>query len=114
MEAIIRIAESVAKIRLSPIATVEDVDEAIRLFKFSTLNAVQCGLGDMSEDVDRIQDIIKKRLPLGWTTTELTLKQELRAMEFADTAIEGAIHFLVQKNVLMHKERRQLLTRIAY
>lgn len=43
LEAIIRIAESIAKMALAPVATVAHVDEAIRLFKVSTMNAVQTG-----------------------------------------------------------------------
>jgi hypothetical protein len=33
---------------LSPVATEEHVDEAIRLFKFSTMDAVQSGGGKIS------------------------------------------------------------------
>ena len=44
LEAIVRIAESLAKMRLSPEATVEDVNEALRLFKVSTLSAAKTGV----------------------------------------------------------------------
>jgi len=47
LEAIVRISESLAKITLSPVATEQHVDEAIRLFKVSTLDAVNAG--QMSE-----------------------------------------------------------------
>lgn len=113
LEATIRIAESLAKMRLCPVATIADVDEAIRLFKGSTLNAVQSGFGNMSQDVDKIQELIKKRLPLGWTSPELVLKAELMKHDFSEASIEAAFHFLVQKNVLLYKERRKVLTRIA-
>ena len=43
MESIIRISESLAKITLSPIVLENHVDEAIRLFNVSTLNAVNAG-----------------------------------------------------------------------
>ena len=39
-----RIAESLAKMRLSPEANVEDVTEALRLFKISTLSAAKSGV----------------------------------------------------------------------
>jgi DNA replication licensing factor MCM5 len=51
LEAIIRISESLAKMTLSPVATEEHVDEAIRLFKFSTMDAVQSGGGKILEPV---------------------------------------------------------------
>lgn len=44
LEAIIRIAEALAKMRLSPEATVDDVNEALRLFKVSTLSAAKAGV----------------------------------------------------------------------
>jgi len=43
LEAIIRISESLAKMSLSPVASEEHVDEAVRLFKVSTMQAVQSG-----------------------------------------------------------------------
>jgi DNA replication licensing factor MCM5 len=43
LEAIIRITEALAKMTLSKIATEEHVDEAIRLFNRSTMDAVQSG-----------------------------------------------------------------------
>ena len=49
LEAII-IAEALAKTRLSPEATVEDVNEALRLFKVSTLSAAKSGVVSESEE----------------------------------------------------------------
>ena len=43
LEAIIRISESLAKMRLMPFATEADVDEALRLFQVSTLDAALSG-----------------------------------------------------------------------
>lgn len=43
LEAIIRISESLAKMKLQPFATDADVDEALRLFQVSTLDAAMSG-----------------------------------------------------------------------
>ena len=43
LEAIVRISESLAKMQLEPFATEEHVDEALRLFKVSTLDAAMSG-----------------------------------------------------------------------
>lgn len=43
LEAIVRIAESLAKMRLEPFAYERDVDEALRLFQVSTLDAAMSG-----------------------------------------------------------------------
>lgn len=51
LEAVVRIAEALAKMRLSPEATVDDVNEALRLFKVSTLSAAKTGV--VSRILDR-------------------------------------------------------------
>lgn len=43
LEAIVRISESIAKMRLAPFAIESDVDEALRLFKASTMEAAGSG-----------------------------------------------------------------------
>jgi len=43
LEAIIRIAEALAKMSLSPFALASHVDEALRLFRVSTLDAAMSG-----------------------------------------------------------------------
>lgn len=43
LEAIIRISESLAKMRLLPFATGAHVEEALRLFQVSTLDAAMSG-----------------------------------------------------------------------
>ena len=43
LEAIVRMSESLAKMRLAPFATEADVDEALRLFQVSTLDAAMSG-----------------------------------------------------------------------
>ena len=44
LEAIVRISESLAKMTLSPVATERHVNEAIRLFRNSTLDAALAGV----------------------------------------------------------------------
>lgn len=64
LEAIIRLSESLAKIELSNIVNTKHVDEAIRLFQLSTMNAVS--QGHMIEGMvrpsffDEINDVIQK------------------------------------------------------
>lgn len=79
LEAIVRISESIAKIHLSPVATEKHVDEAIRLFRASTMNAVNEGSNiraDLVKEVRLIEQELKRRLPMGWSTSYNTLKKE--------------------------------------
>ncbi len=43
LEALVRISESLAKMRLAPFANETDVDEALRLFHVSTLSSAGSG-----------------------------------------------------------------------
>lgn len=79
LEAIIRITESLAKLQLSPVAREEHVDEALRLFSASTMDAVGQGAGsrtELVEQVNRIEVELKRRLPIGWSTSYQTLVRE--------------------------------------
>jgi DNA replication licensing factor MCM5 len=80
LEAIVRISESLAKLSLSPIATESHVDEAIRLFLASTMDAVtqgeDQGSRELMEEVGKVEDELRRRLPIGWSTSLATLKRE--------------------------------------
>jgi DNA replication licensing factor MCM5 len=80
LEAIVRITESLAKLSLSPVATETHVDEAIRLFLASTMDAVTQGEGqgsrELMEEVNKVEDELRRRLPIGWSTSLATLKRE--------------------------------------
>ncbi|PKI85273.1 Mcm5p [Malassezia vespertilionis] len=82
LEAIIRISEAIAKVTLSANATEEHVDEAIRLFRFSTMNAVESGnvegmtRGELQEEVQKLEREIRRRLPIGWSTSQTKLRIE--------------------------------------
>ena len=72
LEAVVRIAESLAKMELSSEATVDHVAEAILLFKVSTLHAANAGVvgeGMMSRDVmmevQSVEELLKRRLAIG-------------------------------------------------
>jgi len=81
LEAIIRITESLAKLSLSPIAQESHVDEAIRLFLASTMDAVTQGEGqgsrEVMEEAAKVEEELRRRLPVGWSTSLATLRREL-------------------------------------
>jgi len=71
LEAIIRISESLAKIELKTEVHDSHVDEAIRLFKFSTMDAVRAGnidgmtKGELMEEIEAIEKDLRQRNKLG-------------------------------------------------
>lgn len=119
LEAIIRIAESLAKQTLSPRATEAHVDEAIRLFRVSTMQAVMAGHSlegmlrpDLLRDVERVERAIKQRLPIGSSTSYGGLVRELvQGKQFPEHAVMRAIEVMVQQEKLMMKAQRKVLVR---
>src|ERR1700761_4352585 len=69
LEAIIRISESLAKMTLSTGVQNHHVEEAIRLFKFSTMDAVSAGSadgltrGELNDEMVKIERELRRRLP---------------------------------------------------
>lgn len=82
LEAIIRISESLAKMQLQPFATEVHVNEALRLFQVSTLDAASSGTLNgaegftTSEDLEklhRIEKQLKARFAIGSQVSEQTI-----------------------------------------
>ena len=73
LEAIIRLSESIAKIKLDPIVKAEHVIEAHRLFKISTLHAAASGMNaknvetpvELMPIIRKIEEAIKRRVAIG-------------------------------------------------
>lgn len=72
LEALVRISESLAKLELSPQIQIRHVQEALRLFKVSTMSAASYNTTNMTEfandeqkdAVERAESFLKNRLPL--------------------------------------------------
>ena len=105
LEAIIRIAESLAKLSLSAVATEAHVDEAIRLFLASTMDAVTHGEGqsgkEMMAEVSRVEGELRRRLPIGWSTSLATLKREfVDGRGFDEQALSRALVILQRRDTV--------------
>lgn len=119
LEAIIRISESLAKMTLSPVATEQHVDEALRLFRVSTFQAVMAGHNlegmtrpDLIKDVDRVEKAIRQRLPIGSAISLRTLLQEMvGSKRFPEHAVMKAIDVMVQQEKLALRSQRKVLVR---
>jgi DNA replication licensing factor MCM5 len=95
---------------LSPHASERHVDEAIRLFNFSTMNAIQSGMGMYEianndhltalscfcivegvsrgkfSEVQQVESVIRRRFAVGSSMSEMRLKDELLKLEFSQTS----------------------------
>ncbi|KAF3307716.1 minichromosome maintenance protein 5 [Orbilia oligospora] len=117
LEAIIRITESLAKLTLSSVATEAHVEEAIRLFMASTMNAVSQG-STLSEDVlkqaGKIEDELRKRLPIGWTTSVATLRKEMvTRREYTVAALDRALQVMSRREAIQFKNQGAQIVRIG-
>ncbi|XP_064602896.1 DNA replication licensing factor mcm5-like [Liolophura sinensis] len=121
LEAIIRISESLAKMRLAPFATEADVDEALRLFQVSTLDAATSGnlagaegftTEEDQEMISRIEKQLKRRFVIGSQVSEHAIVQDFLRQKYPERAIFKVIHFMLRRGEIQHRMQRKMLYRV--
>ncbi|KAF4970614.1 hypothetical protein FSARC_2395 [Fusarium sarcochroum] len=110
LEAIVRITESLAKLTLSTIATETHVDEAIRLFLCSTMDAVNQGSNqgsrELNDEVNRLEAELKRRLPIGWSTSLSTLRREMvEGKGYSEQALNRSLMVLQRRDTIMFRNQ---------
>ncbi|KTW29792.1 hypothetical protein T552_00997 [Pneumocystis carinii B80] len=117
LESIIRISEALAKIRLSTVATEEHVDEAIRLFMKSTMDAVgegQITRQELVEEVHKIESELRKRLPIGWSTSYATLTREfVNGKGYSLYALQKALYIMERRETIQLRNQGASVYRIG-
>jgi len=103
---------------LSTIVTKDHVNEAVRLFSASTMDAVNNGGAtvrkDMNDQVAQIEEEIKKRIPVGFSANYRGLVDHfVTRKEFPERALERAIWVLERKEVLQVRNQRQKIYRVG-
>ncbi|XP_068681579.1 DNA replication licensing factor mcm5-like [Montipora foliosa] len=121
LEAIIRISESLAKMRLLPFATAAHVEEALRLFQVSTLDAAMSGSLSGAEDFTPEQDVeevrqiekqIKRRFAIGTQVSEQRIIQDFAKQKYNERAIHTVIYIMLRRGELEHRFQRKVLYRV--
>lgn len=122
LEAIIRITELLAKLRLNPVATEEHVEEAIRLFTASTMDAVNQGVasgglvGDnsLNAEIKKVEQELRRRLPIGWSTAYQRLRREfVDSGKTSLAALDRALYIMERHEVIRFKHQRQKIERVG-
>ena len=123
LESLVRITESLAKIELQPIATEKHVDEAIRLFLGSTMDAVMSAGGDTSalgmtgnrelvEEVHKVEEELRRRLPIGYTSSLATLRREfVERKGYSEQSLNRALQVLVRRESVQFRRGGMLVHR---
>ncbi|KAJ8596508.1 MCM-domain-containing protein [Rhizopogon salebrosus TDB-379] len=120
LEAIIRISESLAKMTLSPTVQNHHVEEAIRLFKFSTMDAVSAGSvdgmsrGELNEEMTRIEKELRRRLPVGWSTSYQSLVREFVTQQgYSNHALERTLFIMEKREVIRFSGQKKVVHRVG-
>ncbi|KAI4167127.1 MAG: hypothetical protein LQ343_007454 [Gyalolechia ehrenbergii] len=124
LEAITRIAESLAKISLSSTATEAHVDEAMRLFLASTMDAATSGDGakgganhlsrELQEETRKVEEELRRRLPVGWSTGLGALKREfVDGRGYSEQALGKALGVLQRREVVQMRNGGGMVFRCA-
>eukprot|EP00993_Chasmostoma_nieuportense_P002750 NODE_351_length_2365_cov_46.875782_g328_i0.p1 GENE.NODE_351_length_2365_cov_46.875782_g328_i0~~NODE_351_length_2365_cov_46.875782_g328_i0.p1 ORF type:complete len:734 (+),score=187.62 NODE_351_length_2365_cov_46.875782_g328_i0:50-2251(+) len=117
LEAIIRITESLAKMHLRQEATQEDVMEAIRLFRVSTMDAISSGLqelqmdGDQADEIRKVETAIRRRLGIDTSIPYARLFNEFIRQGFEPFIIERALVIMTKREEIEWKQQRKLIQR---
>ncbi|KAI6657444.1 DNA replication licensing factor mcm5-A-like [Oopsacas minuta] len=121
LEAVIRISESLAKMSMLPFATETHVDEALRLFQVSTLEAASSGTlsgveGFSSEsdqdEIRRVEAQLKSRFPIGSQVSEQRIIQDFVRQKYSERSIETVLSVMLRRGELQHRMQRKVLFRV--
>lgn len=118
LEAIIRISESLAKMTLSTVVQHHHVEEAIRLFKFSTMDAVSAGSadglsrGELNDEMTRIERELRRRLPVGWSTSYQSLVREFVTQQnYSSHALERSLFIMEKREIIRFSGQKKVVHR---
>lgn len=81
------------------------MDEAIQLFLASTMDAVKQGEGQGSKElmaeVGKVEEELRRRLPIGWSTSLATLRREfVEGRGYSEQALNRALVVLQRRETV--------------
>jgi len=120
LEALVRLTESLAKMRMMPFATEEHVEEAMRLFKVSTMQAsnssassgMDAAGGDDLDTMLGIEKSLKTRFPVGSRVSESRIVSELTKQNYAEESIRKVLGIMLRRGEVEHQMQRRVLYRV--
>jgi DNA replication licensing factor MCM5 len=119
LEALVRITEAVAKTTLSREAGVAHAEEALRLFRVSTLNAAASGLSvlesymppEVQQAVQRIERRLALLIPVGGSQSAGRVKEQLLRAGFDDSSIASALRVMERRGEITLVNERKTIRR---
>lgn len=119
LEALVRISESLAKMRLSAEVSSDDIAEALRLFRVSTMTAsasdnksVQDSISGGGDEIRRSETFLKSRVTIGATVNKQRIVEEATSQGFDTFSVSKAIAVMVLRGELQEKSQGRLVKRL--
>jgi DNA replication licensing factor MCM5 len=122
LEALVRVSESLAKVRLDSEVRIEDVNEALRLFRVSTMAANAAGQNttDQSlltgstnrEDIERVQTFLRSRLAVGSMVNKQKLIEEASGQGYNVMILARVIAVMAMRGELLERNQGRLVKRV--
>merc|ERR1719210_1337117 len=121
LEAIVRISESLAKMELQPFAVDRHVEESLRLFHVSTMDAALSGslsgvegftTQDDQDMLNRIEKQLKKRFAVGSQVSEHAIFQDFSRQKYPQGQVGKVLHYMIRRGELQHRMQRKMLYRV--
>eukprot|EP00934_Nitzschia_sp_Nitz4_P004673 Nitzschia sp. Nitz4//scaffold41_size133979//5474//8075//NITZ4_003325-RA/size133979-processed-gene-0.235-mRNA-1//-1//CDS//3329551404//4663//frame0 len=122
LEALVRISESLAKIRLDSEVRIEDVNEALRLFRVSTMaaNSVDQNMmsqsilagGSNPEEVERAQSFLRSRLAVGSLVNKQRLLEEAAGQGYNVMVLSKVVSVMAMQGEILERNQGRLIKRI--
>ena len=122
LEALVRLSESLAKVRLDSQVRIEDVNEALRLFRVSTMaaNAADQNMGEKSllsgatnrEDIERAQGFLRSRLAVGSMVNRQRLIEEATGQGHNMMVDARVLSIMAMQGELLERNQGRLLKRV--
>ena len=119
LEAIVRITEALAKMTLQPTATEQHVEEAIRLFTASTVDALNTGAVTSSEQLtpemqDQVQvaeALLRRTVPVGASALERHILAGFTKQGVSTVATRIALDAMVRRGEVEYRRQRRYVYR---
>ena len=123
LEALVRISESLAKVRLDNQVRIEDVNEALRLFRMSTMAAnaadqtmveksLLSGATNNREEIERAQGFLRSRLGIGSMVNKQKLLEEASGQGYNAMVVSRVLSVMAMQGEILERNQGRLLKRI--
>ncbi|EED96028.1 mcm5-like protein [Thalassiosira pseudonana CCMP1335] len=115
LEALVRVSESLAKMRLDSQVQSEDIAEALRLFKVSTMTANstdQTNAMPSQEELMRAETFLRSRLAIGAVLNKQRIVEEAAAQGYNAMTIARAMSIMVARGEVQERNQSRMVKRV--